>query len=294
MIKIKHYEIKLIKIVLSFCLIACALTKDYLKYLTKKISLICFRNEPLIKIFIMTHKDFINFRYNSAYTIVADDKSELKNKYNLDVIFATEGKFYNKRRGYGELSKLYYIYQLYKKGEISSKYIGLNHYRRYFEFTDNIPDFEGIFKKYDIILGNRVTLNPSVRKRYCVGHICKNFDDSLDIIKKIKPDYFDTAIEFAKNNKIYYYNMFIMKKEDFYKYCEFIFDILIEFDKKYNFKSDEDVLNYTSKIFKNAKAALRQSRLQGFLSERLSNIFYIKNFKRIKHFKIGKFSNKTI
>ena len=234
----------------------------------------------------MTHKDFINYRYNPSYTIVADDKSQIKNKYDLDIIYADKGIFYNKSKSYCEISKIYYIYQLYKKGIISSKYVGLNHYRRYFEFTDNIPDLDKIFKEYDVILSSRTTLKTSIRKNYCTSHICQNFDDSLDIIKRIKPDYYQTAIKFAQNNKIYYYNMFIMKKDDFYKYCEFIFDILIEFDNKYNFSSDKDVLNYTTKLFNNTKRAHRQSRLQAFLIERLSNIFYIQNFKRVKKIKV--------
>ena len=52
-------------------------------------------HEPILKIFVMTHKDFINYRYNPAYTIVADDESQLKNKYYLKIIFATNGKLYN-------------------------------------------------------------------------------------------------------------------------------------------------------------------------------------------------------
>ncbi len=240
----------------------------------------------------MTHTDFINHRFNPSYTIVSDDKSQLQNKYNLDVIYANEGKFYKKSRAYCEMSKLYYIYELYKKGIISSKYVGLNHYRRYFEFTDNIPNLDEIFKNYDIILANRLTITTSIRENYCMFHICENFDDSINIIKRIKPDYYDTAIEFQKSNKIYLFNMFIMKKEDFFKYCEFIFDILLEFDKKYNFKSDNDVLNYTTKLFNNITKAVRQSRLHAFLVERLCNIFYIKNFKKVKEFTVvGNYTN---
>ena len=63
-----------------------------------------YLKEPFLKIYIMTHKDFINYRYNKVYSIVADDKSQLKNKYNLDVIFANEGKLYRMSRAYCEMS----------------------------------------------------------------------------------------------------------------------------------------------------------------------------------------------
>ena len=234
----------------------------------------------------MTHKDFKNRRYNNAYVIVGDDKSKIKNKYNLTVLFAERGKLYNMSRAYGEMAKLNYIYQLYKEGNITSKYIGLNHYSRYFEFTDKIPDLDKIFKNNDVILPTKSFLNRNVMERYCLGHICQNFIDAMDIIKIKQPDYYKTALKFAKQKKIYYYNIFIMKKVDFFKYCEFIFDILFEFDRRYNFKTDKDILNYTNKIFNQTKKAYRQSRLQGFLSERLSNIFYNKHFKRIKEYKI--------
>ena len=74
-----------------------------------------------------------------------------------------------------------------------------------------------------------------------------------------------------------------MKKEDFFKYCDFIYDILFEFDRRNNFKTDDDVLAFTGNN-------LYHSRLQGFLAERLGNIFYLKNFKRRKIFDSGLFN----
>ncbi len=52
-----------------------------------------FKIEPTLRIFIMTHKDFENFRYNPAYTIVADDKSVLKNKYKLKLYMQMNASF---------------------------------------------------------------------------------------------------------------------------------------------------------------------------------------------------------
>ena len=65
-----------------------------------------FQIYSFLKIFIMTHKDFNNYRYNSAYTIVANDQSQLKGKYNLSIIFANKGKLYKLRRAYCEMSLL--------------------------------------------------------------------------------------------------------------------------------------------------------------------------------------------
>ena len=61
----------------------------------------------------MTHKDFDCEIYNPIYNIVADDKKQLKKNYNLDILYASQSTLYNKKRAYGEMSKLYFIYQLY-------------------------------------------------------------------------------------------------------------------------------------------------------------------------------------
>ena len=71
-----------------------------------------------------------------------------------------------------------------------------------------------------------------------------------------------------------------MKKEDFFKYCEFIYDVLFEFDRKKKFKTDDTL------IF--ARNILYHSRKQCFSAERLGNIFYLKHFKRRKIFDFKK------
>ena len=62
----------------------------------------------------MAHKDFENLRYNPIYNIVVDDKTQLKKNYNLNIIYANEGKLYNFRKAYAEMSKLQkYIYIIF-------------------------------------------------------------------------------------------------------------------------------------------------------------------------------------
>ena len=279
-------ESKLIKLILIISLLTNNITNDnYIYKETNKYKKLT-TNSTNLKIFIMAHKDFENLRYNPIYNIVVDDKTQLKKNYNLNIIYANEGKLYNFRKAYAEMSKLYYIYQLYKNGTISSKYIGLNHYRRYFIFGDNIPYLEDIFKNYDVILNKQIKLNTNVKKYYCMYHICKHFDEIINIIKEFKPDYYSTAKRTSKERRMYNCNLFIMKKEDFFEYCKFMFDILFEFDKRNNFASDKDVMDYLNKIYNNIEDSYFQLRLQGFLSERISNIFFRHHFKKIKSFDI--------
>ncbi len=59
--------------------------------------------------------------------------------------------------------------------------------------------------------------------------------------------------------------MFVMDKENFNKYCEWIFSILFELEKRI------DILNYDN----------YQKRIFGFLSERLFNVWIVKNQKTV-------------
>jgi hypothetical protein len=233
----------------------------------------------------MTHKDFKNYRYNPAYNIVFNGNNPPKKKYGLKVILANNTRLTKMNRAYGEMSQLYYIYQLYKKGILSSKYIGLNHYSKYFSFLDNIPNFDNIFKNYDVVLIYPFRADPNgMKHQYCRAHICSAYHQIINIIKKIKPEYYKAAIKTKKLKKFYLKNLFIMKKEDFLKYCEFQYDVLFEFDRRNNLTSDEDVLKFVNKKYNDGRNHYFQSRLQGFLAERLINIFYYKHFKRIKHY----------
>ena len=275
-------ENKIFKIFLILALILNNPIHNYF-VINRKNNQIILANSTTLKIFIMAHKDFYNARYNPVYNIVVDDKSQLKNKYFLNIIYSNKGQLYKMSRAYGEMSKLYFIYQLYKNETIFSRYIGLNHYRRFFNFGDNIPNIDNIFKKYDVILDKQINLKKdNIMTQYCKNHICKIFVEILDIIKSIKPNYYKSALKTVKKRKMYIGNIFIMKKEDFFKYCEFIFDILFEFDKRNNLTSDIDVFNYTKKFYNNNEECFIQSRLQGYLAERISNIFFNYYFKKIK------------
>ena len=244
------------------------------------------KKEDLVNIFIAAHKDFNNSRYNPAYKIVVDSPLTFHSKYNLDIIYCDENsKLKPLYKNYAEMAKIYKVYTLYKSGEMSSKYVGFNHYRRYFSFLDDIPDLDNIFKDYDLILNERFNFfTKSVKQNYCEVHICQNYHELLKIIKDIRPEYYDAALEVSNWNYLYCCNIFIMKKDDFIKYCEFVFEILSEFNKRHNLTSYKTVEDYLLK----AKPSdyIGQSRIHGYLAERISNFFYVKNFdfKRVKHF----------
>lgn len=122
-------------------------------------------------------------------------------------------------------------------------------------------------QEYDVILPKKEIFNKSVYLQYKKAHIVEHLDKLLEIIKEDHEEiypYYKKRIK--KGNKIYPLNVFIMKKEYFFEYSEFIFDVLFKLEKKIKIPSD-----------------LYQMRVFGFLSERMMLPFieYLKDKKNI-------------
>lgn len=244
-----------------------------------------FKPKPFLNIFISTHRDFVNHITSPIYKIVCDEKSQLKEEYNLTIIETNKDNiFYPKRKAYSEISKMYYIWKLYKNGDLDSKYVGFNHYRRIFPFKDNIPDLDEMFKYYDAVVKSKYVFGITVREQYYISHIGHFLNDTLDIIKEKFPEYYQYSLSSLEKTYAYFCNVFIMKKKDFIKCGEFVFGVLIELDRRYNLETDEDVRKLIIKEDKETNSSLNidfQSRLESFLSERISIGFYERHFKKV-------------
>jgi len=242
-----------------------------------------FKKKDYLDLFIITHKDFPNKMLNRYYKILCDNKEQLKNKYKLKIIDTYENnELYPKRIGYCEGSKIYYIWKNYKLKNATVKYVGFNHYRRIFNFKNSIPDLDEIFSKNDVILYEGNNFGKTIKELYDIYHFSNFLDEVLEIIKNKYPEYYQTTIDFFNSNYSNYCNIFIMKREDFIKYGDFVFGVLFEFDRLHNLKSDSDIKNF---ILKEIELSGKnydinyQCRQEGFILERISNVFYNYHFK---------------
>lgn len=176
-----------------------------------------------------------------------------------------------KNPNYCELTGLYWMWKNTK-----SKYIGLVHYRRYF-FKKNIyhtmdkvltkNDVLNILKEYDAIVPKKIKLiRMTTKNQFAKFHHIKDYDVCRDIIEEKYPKYLDSFDKVSNRNYFYAFNMCIMNKKQFDKYCEWLFDILFEVEKRV------DISNYTP----------YEKRLFGFLSERLFNVWLEENKLKLK------------
>lgn len=168
-------------------------------------------------------------------------------------------------------------YWLWKNGPFS-KYVGINHYRRYFDFSHklpygtnlydvtlekiennffNLPDLDTVFSKYDIIVA-KPNIHPFCGAvNYKMERISNDFDILEKVIKEKYPEYWTSFYDVMyRNNKFSSYNMFIMKHDMFNDYSEWLFNILFEVEKRIL------ISEYTD-----------QARVFGFMSEYLLNVY---------------------
>ncbi len=180
-----------------------------------------------------------------------------------------------KNPNFCELTGIYWMWKNTK-----SKYIGLSHYRRYFFKKGNYHTLDKVLKKddaieilktYDVIVPKKVKIfGKNIRKQYEICHHIDDFDTCRNIISEIYPEYLDAFDKISKRNFFYPYNMFVMSKDNFDKYCEWLFNILFEVEKRV------DITNYSN----------YDKRIFGFLSERLFNVWLEKNNFKLKELSV--------
>ena len=184
-----------------------------------------------------------------------------------------------------ELTCHYWAWKNLKNVDI----IGLNHYRRYFDFTRTWPQFsadkhfistntflkqeykfpnlEKLLSKYDMILPVARHWRVSNTNQYGDYHIAKDWEMLRQIIKERSPQYipaFEKTMDHS--NKAVGYNMFITHWKHFEAYSEWLFDILFEVERRVP-PIDDPI----------------QSRIYGYMSERLINVFCEHYHLHIKH-----------
>ncbi len=242
-------------------------------------------NKQNIRIFVTTHKNVDTF--DSA--IMQPVQVGPKNERFPWAFHDDEGEnIADLNPRYCELTTQYWAWK-----NIDADYYGFCHYRRYFDFSDtpheenpygeimddyidaatakkyglNDENIAKVVKQYDVITTPFGNLEEIIDKHGTPRALWEAapllHDDDLkrcyQILCSMYPDYKQDAQAFFNGNKACFCNMFIMKKEIFFDYCEWMFPILEAFDK------NTDYSTYS-------KEALRTP---GHLSERLLNIYLL-------------------
>lgn len=220
-------------------------------------------------IYIATHKKFNVPNLNGYCALQVGAEGKEKYGYLRDNI---GNHISGKNANYCELTGLYWIWK-----NTDDSYKGLVHYRRYFgrnNLSNKISDicsYEYLLnclKSVDIVLPYVEYFKQNAKEEILL-HCCKEeiFDKLRQIIETKYPDYIETYDRYFNENKASLFNMLFCKREIFDAYCEWLFSILFVLEKQVDL----------------AKLNTYQQRLYGFLSERLLNVWVIKNKLVVKH-----------
>ena len=255
--------------------------------------------KPDIKIFVSHRIDLDSETIDNPLYIPVRCGAVYDERENVTMLGDDTGdNISEKRMSYCELTVQYWAWK-----NIKADYYGLCHYRRYFSFS-NTKLFEDVYgavnfdrldakaknqmclldddlilneiKDYDFIISTPANLKKvgikTVKEQYDkIPELnIEDLEKAVDIIKRKYPDYFQYVDEYIYGSLLYPCNMFIMKKELFFEYCEWLFSILEELEYSI------DVSNYS----------VEGMRTVGHIAERLLGVFYIyckEKKKRLKY-----------
>ncbi len=218
------------------------------------------------KILVATHKQY-EFPGNELYQPIQVGSALSLNDFGY--LRDDSGKnISSKNKSYSELTALYWAW---KNGYFEeSRYCGLVHYRRYFK--GKLPfgktsilspeEITAYLDAYDIILPKKRNYYiENVRSHYEHAHYKKDLDILEALIDEYTPEYSIAFKQTMDATTLHLYNMFVMKTDDFNRYMEWLFTLMALLEEKIDISDYDDY----------------QKRVFGFLSERLFNVWLIKN-----------------
>lgn len=213
------------------------------------------------KIFVMTHKKVDEIDDGLHYLMQVGKAGKENYGYLGD---DTGDNISLKNQTYCELTGIYWLWKNYK-----CDIIGICHYRRFFVKDENLIDksyIEKLIDKYPIIIPNSSCVKETtVYKDYEKKHYSRDLDTCREIICEIYPQYteaFDFCMQGILMNPG---NMWITKKYIFDQYCEWLFSILFEVEKRIDIAAYDEY----------------QKRVMGFLSERLFRVWLYMQSEKI-------------
>lgn len=222
-------------------------------------------------LFTITHKyledtelvDGMQYLYVGAYR---------QNKRKTNFLYDDEGENISKKNSnYCELTGMYWVW----KNSID-EYVGICHYRRFFtknELSVNKKYFytyEELKKKLNgvecLVADKLYVKDNTIYDHYARYHFKKDLDVLKNLIKKEFPDYCEAFDEAFSKNYFYPCNMMFCKKKIFDEYAKWLFSLIERY---------EEVVDISA-------YSVDQARIFGFLTERLLNVWIIKNEINIK------------
>lgn len=177
-------------------------------------------------------------------------------------------------RSYCELTAQYWAWK-----NVNADYYGFFHYRRYLypKVTAKFPyriernanvstlkrlgydKFSDLIEQYDLVLPIHENMYVSVKEHYAKASFHHETDLAVieQIVSENYPEYVPAMENYFSGTNCYFGNIFIMKQQMFIEYCDWLFHILFEFDRRVS------IQRYSE----------QERRVDGYLAERLLGVY---------------------
>lgn len=200
------------------------------------------KNTPTVKIIVATHKKYEmpkDKMYLPIHVGAEGKTDDFGEPLDLGYIKDNTGENISvKNPAYCELTGLYWAWK-----NLNEDYIGLAHYRRHFGRKTKHP-FDGVltYNELQPMLSKYKIFVPKKRKYYIETlyshyqhtHYASQLDMTRVIIVEKYPNYLKSYDEVVKHTYGYMFNMMIMQQQYLDDYCNWLFDILFELEKRIN------------------------------------------------------------
>lgn len=174
-----------------------------------------------------------------------------------------------KNPNYCELTAVYWAW---KNLPSDVTHIGLVHYRRYFgkrrlfqrpvDCVLPLADFQKLLSSSNVLLPpKRNYFIETVRSQYVHAHHAKDLEVLEQVLRERFPNYLEAFDTVMNGRRTHIFNMFVMRRDFFNHYCEFLFSVLSEVERRL------DISSYSK----------NDARVFGFLSERLLDVWLMTN-----------------
>lgn len=138
-----------------------------------------------------------------------------------------EGNISSVNRRVGFLTGTYWAWKNYDKLG-NPEYFGSFGYRRLLN-----PEFLENFEEYDLILPTKKDFKvETIKEQFSSYHGEKLYNNILNIFKKLYPDEIENLENYFNGTSGYFDELYVMRKEVFFKFCEWIFPLLFEYLKQ--------------------------------------------------------------
>lgn len=217
-----------------------------------------------ITILVATHKETSVYS-DDIYTPIQVGKA----LSNIDLGFLSDNtgdNISNKNSSYCELTAQYWAWK-----NLHVDYIGLCHYRRYFDIDFSDYNINEIFSHYDILLPLPLYFDCSIHEFWMSSLIPEDVAILYEVFKSKYPQMYDDFKDFMLKNKFFPFNMFVCRKNLFDDFAQWQFPLLGEVEKM---------------IPKSPYS--RERRLLGFLGEGLLTFYCQYHHLRIKQCQVVK------